>query len=114
MVKAVKHGASAEKKETNMATKHDGQAVVVCTEKRGVFFGYAEDTKGDRITLKGARMCVRWTSAIKGVLGLASLGPDGSCKISPAVAELELRGITCVMTCSPESIERWESAPWAK
>lgn len=38
--------------------KSSERAVVVCTDKRGVFFGYAEDTEGDAIVLRAPRMCV--------------------------------------------------------
>ncbi len=36
--------------------------VLVTTEYRGVFFGYAADTKGDTIILKRARNCIYWPS----------------------------------------------------
>ena len=35
----------------------------VTTEYRGVFFGYADDTSGDVITLTNARNCIYWPSA---------------------------------------------------
>lgn len=31
--------------------------VLVCTEYRGVFFGYADETEGDTIKLKSASAC---------------------------------------------------------
>ena len=85
---------------------------VVCTRDKGVFFGYAADTSGDPLTLKRARMCVYWSSDMKGVLGLASKGPSGTCKISDAIPEIELRGITCVMTCMEEAAKKWEENGW--
>lgn len=87
--------------------------VIVCTDKRGVFFGYAEDTSGDPITLKKARMCVHWSAATKGVLGLASTGPASGSKVGTAVPSIELRGITCVMDMTPEAVAAWERGPWA-
>ena len=88
------------------------RAVMVTTKHRGVFFGYATDTSGETIALKRARMCVYWSKDMKGVLGLASMGPSDSCKISPAV-ELELRDVTAVAECSPEAVAQWEKHPWS-
>ncbi|MGL6349118.1 MAG: DUF6948 domain-containing protein, partial [Aeromonas sp.] len=34
--------------------------VIVTTEYKGVFFGYADDTTGDTINLKNARMAIYW------------------------------------------------------
>ena len=45
--------------------------VIVCTEFRGVFFGYADDTTGDRIYLKDARMAIYWGTT-RGVMELAA------------------------------------------
>ena len=39
-----------------MATKE--RAVLVTTEHRGVFFGYATETDGATITLRNARNCI--------------------------------------------------------
>lgn len=91
-----------------------GRPVIVCTDKRGVFFGYVDgDTVGkDPIVLRRARMCVYWSEATRGALGLASTGPGKGSRISPAGPSIELRGITCVMECSPEAVAVWEQGPW--
>jgi hypothetical protein len=99
-------------------TKPVGRPVVVCTEYRGVFFGYAkdttsEDTTSERITLTNARMCIYWSAALHGVLGLASEGPDSNCKIGNAVEQIELRGVTAVLEVSVPAADRWEKAPWS-
>lgn len=102
-----------------MGTKENGKKsaverpVIVCTDKRGVFFGYAEKTDGDPITLTKARMCVYWSAATKGVLGLAATGPASGSKVGTAVPSIELRGITAVMDMTPEAVEAWERGPWA-
>lgn len=96
-----------------MAKKPAERAVVVTTEHRGVFFGYASNTSGDPITLKRARLCVYWSSDVKGFMGLASSGPTKGCRIGPAVDEIELRKITSVIAVSPEAVKLWESAPWS-
>lgn len=89
------------------------RAVLVTTAHKGVFFGYATKTDGATIKLRAARNCVYWSSAVKGFLGLASTGPDSSCKIGPA-ADIELRDITCVAEVSDVAAKAWETAPWAR
>lgn len=87
------------------------RAVLVTTTHRGVFFGYAEDTDGASIKLRGARNCIYWSADVKGFLGLAATGPTKSCKVGPA-ADIELRDITCVAECSTAATQAWEAAPW--
>lgn len=91
--------------------KQKERPVLVTTAHRGVFFGYADKTDGETITLKRARLCVYWSSDLRGFMGLASVGPGPSCKIGPA-ADIELRAITAVVAVSDEAVERWEKAPW--
>ena len=88
-------------------------AVVVTTEHRGVFFGYATDTSGDVIYLRAARNCVYWSTGVRGFMGLAATGPDKQSKVGPA-ADIEVRKITSVIKCSPEATAAWESAPWSR
>lgn len=87
------------------------RAVIVTTEHRGVFFGYATDTDGDQIALKRARLCVYWSQDMKGFMGLANIGPSKDCKIGPP-ADITLRKITSVVEVKPEAVARWESGPW--
>jgi hypothetical protein len=68
-----------------MPAKKTERPVLVTTEFRGVFFGYATETSGDTIHLKRARNCVYWSSDVKGFAGLAATGPTKSCRIGPAV-----------------------------
>lgn len=99
------------------ATTTTARAVVVCTAKRGVFFGYTTET-GDEIiargtvTLANARMCVKWSIGTHGVLGLAGIGPQYGSKIGPRVPEFTCESITAVMSCSPEATKTWEDGPW--
>lgn len=88
------------------------RAVVITTEHRGVFFGYAKDTDGDQVELRNARLCVYWSADLKGFMGLASSGPSKDCKIGPAVPSITLRKITSVIEVTPAAVERWEAAPW--
>ena len=88
--------------------------VVVTTQYRGVFFGYTNAATGEPIViLERARMCLYWDSSLHGVLGLASAGPGPRCKIGNAVGVIELRGVTAVIECSNEAVEKWEASPWA-
>ncbi len=87
--------------------------VLVTTEHRGVFAGFASKTDGEVIKLREARNCIYWSASLKGFLGLASTGPDSSCKIGPA-ADIELRKITAVVEVTTEAQAKWEGAPWSR
>lgn len=91
--------------------KKDPRAVIVTTEHRGVFFGYAHDTDGEQIKLQKARLCLFWSTDVKGFMGLASGGPTKKCRIGPP-ADITLRKITAVLECTPQAAEAWEAAPW--
>ena len=89
------------------------RAVLVTTEYRGVFFGYATDTAGDTIKLRAARNCIYWPTATKGFLGLAENGPTSGARVGPP-ADIELRKITCVAEVTDKAIAAWEAAPWGR
>ena len=95
-----------------MPSTQTERAVLVTTLHKGVFFGYAKDTSGTTINLRAGRLCVYWTSDLRGFMGLASHGPSAQCKIGPAV-DIELRDITSVSEVSAEAVATWEKAPWA-
>ena len=84
----------------------DYRPVIVCTEYRGVFFGYSQDTTGDVIHLKDARMAINWGTT-RGVLELAETGPTSNSKIS-AKADLEVRKITAVIEVSEQAEAVWK------
>jgi hypothetical protein len=86
-----------------------GRPVIVTTEYRGVFFGYATDTSGDTITLKNARNCIYWSAATGGFMGLASDGPGPGSRIGKRVDEIELRKITSVIEVSETAVKAWEA-----
>lgn len=92
--------------------KQKDRPVLVTTEYRGVFFGYASDTSGDTIKLRSARNCIYWPKEQKGFLGLASQGPLDGARVGPP-ADIELRAITCVAEVTPEAVARWEAQPWS-
>jgi len=87
-----------------------GRPVLVTTNKRGVFFGYANDTSGDPIVLSNARNCIYWHKSIGGFAGLATVGPNDQCKIGAQVSQIELRGICSVSEVSSPAVKAWENA----
>ena len=84
--------------------------VLVTTEYRGVFFGYAADTAGDTITLANARNCIYWPSSQGGFLGLASDGPAKGSRIGSIAANLDLRKVTSVTEVTADAAAKWEAA----
>lgn len=92
------------------------KAVVVTTDKRGVFFGYLSgDHTKKTLTLDNPRMAIYWSADVRGVLGLASSGPNGTCRIGPEkkVPRILVHGVTAVIECSPEATKAWEEATWS-
>lgn len=88
-----------------MATEAKDRPVLVCTEYRGVFFGYAGDTSGDTVRLRDARMALYWGTE-RGVMQLAETGPTSKSKIS-AKADCDLRKVTSVFEVTPDAEKVW-------
>lgn len=88
-----------------------GRPVIVTTEYRGVFFGYAMDTSGDTITLRNARNCIYWSAKTGGFMGLASDGPGAGSRIGKRVDQIELRKVTSVVEVSEAAVSAWEREP---
>lgn len=91
-----------------MAKKVTERPVIVCTEHKGVFFGYAGETTGQTIDLKRARMAI-YFGTTRGVMELAETGPTEKSRIS-ATADLQLRKISAVMEVTEAATKRWEAA----
>lgn len=91
--------------------------VVVTTGLRGVFFGRLAqndlDLGSERVVLTDAQMCIYWSKETRGVLGLASIGPQKGSRISAPVPELALLKVTSVTTCTEKAVEIWQSVPWS-
>lgn len=100
----------AKKPRASRAPKE--RAVLVTTSYRGVFFGYASSTNGDTIKLRAARNCVYWPASQKGFVGLAAIGPQQGARVGPA-ADMELRGVTAILECTPEAVAAWERGIWS-
>jgi hypothetical protein len=97
-------------------TEAKGTPVVVTTEHKGVFFGFAEKptAAGDTtVELVGAQMCVYWSDSVRGVLGLAATGPDKRCKITPVVPRIQLDKVTAIIEATGEAVKAWQSKPWS-
>ncbi len=92
-----------------MATTKKERPVIVCTEHRGVFFGYATDTKGGEIALRQARMAISFGTT-RGVMELAETGPTRNSKIS-ARADIDVRKVTAIFEVTDEAAKKWELAP---
>ncbi len=88
-----------------------GRPVIVTTEYRGVFFGYATDTSGDTITLTNARNCIYWSAKTGGFMGLASKGPGAGSRIGERVKSIELRKVTSVVEMTSDAVAAWEKEP---
>lgn len=86
--------------------------LIVTTQHRGVFFGFGLPTDKQEIRLERARMCVYWSSDIRGILGLASVGPSKTCKVSFEIPAINLRDVTAVMEVSEEALQKWNAQPW--
>lgn len=82
--------------------------VIVCTEHRGVFFGYAVNTIGTEINLKRARMAISFGTT-RGVMELAETGPTSRSKIS-ARADIDVRKVTAVFEVTDAACQAWEAA----
>lgn len=97
--------------------------VVIATEGRAVLGGFMDAAvykdcqrngiRGRTIELHQTRMCVRWTKAEKGVLGLAEEGPGSGCRISPARSIPDLHMPVYIGMMTQRALAKWESEPWA-
>lgn len=98
-----------------MVKKVENQKVVVTTAHRGVFFGeLIENNAPKSVKLKGAKNCLYWGSSLHGFIGLASAGPDTTCRIGPsATMPMDLFDITSMIECTPEAVKRWKEGNWA-
>lgn len=87
--------------------------LLITTAHRGVFFGYAIPTGGAKVVrLEQAQMCVYWSADMKGVMGLASVGPSKECRIGPPVPAITLQDVTSEIEVSAEAEAKWKQQPW--
>lgn len=84
--------------------------VIVCTEYKGVFFGYISTETPpsfEQLKLTNARMAIYWGTS-RGVMELAETGPTNKSKIS-AKANIELRKIIAIFDVTPQAEEVWKT-----
>ena len=94
-----------------------GNFVVITTDstRRGVFAGILKSHNPDtgRAELTEARNCLYWSKQTRGVLGLASQGPQRGSRIGPAVPSILLNGVTAVIEATSAARVAWEAEPWS-
>ena len=105
---------AAKKSTAKKVKKSKEVAVLVGTELRNLWFGYATDTSKDTVILRRARQVIYWSASVKGAGGLAVTGPDASCRIGPAVTEVQARRVTTVAILTPQAVTAFEAQPWAQ
>lgn len=93
----------------------DARPVLVTTEHRGVFFGYAtEINETERfVKLERQRNCIQWRG-LKGFLDLTVTGPTAACRVGPAAKSGTLYKVTGIWDVEPAAVDAWENAPWAR
>jgi len=84
--------------------------VVIWTDKRGVIFGYCDDTDSRPVVLKNARMCLYWPSSVGGVFGLCDIGPNADSKISATLPSATFEGVTGIATVTDVAEKAWVAA----
>ncbi len=91
-----------------------GQAVLVTTQHRGVFFGHLiGDASKEKVVLANCRNVLYWDVATKGFLGLAATGPTKGCRVGPAAnGSSTLFDVTGVFTCTSEAVKAFEESVW--
>lgn len=86
------------------------KSILICTQYKGVFYGEVPadtDLTPKMLTdIKNARMVFNWRNE-KGVMGLASDGPDDRCKWGePADIEV-LHDITAIFNVTDKAKSAW-------
>ena len=94
-------------------TSTANRPVIICTAKRGVFYGKTEvpaETilREGIVSLAGARMAIYWGTT-KGVMELADTGPTSKTRIG-AKANISLNEVTAVFEVTDTAAEKWEAS----
>lgn len=86
--------------------------VLVTTQHRGVFFGFADPSvlMERSFWLNKCRCCISWSADVGGFLGLAKAGPSKNCKIGTEAESVLLHDVTSVTKCTTEASEAWTKA----
>ena len=92
----------------------DKRFVLITTDhnQKGVFVGYLiKDKSPSTITLENARNVIYWDREVRGVFGLAALGPNSKCRIGPSVPRVQLYYVTSITDISKEAAKKWKEIP---
>lgn len=94
-------------------TKETGKTkmipVVVCTDRRGVIFGYAAKVTMPKIRLENARFCLYWSAG--GVGGLAEHGPVAADRIGATIPVMHIPDAHAVMETTDAAADAWRKVP---
>lgn len=95
-----------------------GKFVVVTTDSknRGVFAGIlvAGGIQEEWVELERAQMAYRWpNSTVRGLLGLASHGPQEGSQITAPAPRILVNFVTSITETTPEAQAAWETCPWS-
>ena len=88
------------------------KAILVTTKHRGVFGGLVDDDqdlRANTMSLKEARMAIRWGTT-KGLMQLADSGPTSNSNISAPADIPVLHDITAVFEIKDEAWKKWTAA----
>jgi hypothetical protein len=91
-----------------MATRKT-KNILVTTQHRGVFAGTVpatQDMCAETVTLDNCRMAIYWGTT-KGVLELASTGPNAKSRIGAPADGVGLRGVTLMAAITDEAWTAW-------
>lgn len=99
----------------NTTTKKVPVLITTDNTKRGVFMGFIDPADADKETLiaEEVRMAVMWSSDVRGVVGLAAMGPTKNCRISGAAKRAVIKGVTATLEISEKALAAWRKEPWA-
>jgi hypothetical protein len=115
-----RQGISGPDQKGKHMTEGKTRPVVVTTEHRGVFFGFApageislHPADAKSLTLTDAQMCVYWSEDVKGILGLAAGGPTVRCRVTRRVGRITITEVTSVIDATGEAVKAWQDRPWS-
>ena len=97
-----------------MEKKKRMAVVTTDSTRRGVFFGEVvkHDIANGVCTLNDAQMCVYWSRETRGVVGLASIGPQAGSRVTPIIPFIELNGVTAIIDATGGAASAWREMPW--
>ena len=89
--------------------------IILCCGKNGraVVYGYVDEPPkaGRPVTLRRAKMVLRWPSECKGLFGLAANGPKSGTRLTPAVqstTETTWQEWVQVSQAAAEGLDSWQ------